>query len=70
VSLSFRVGRSDFDALLAVVLSCQPGTDGLQRLQLEFTGGTEAERERLVAALTQLELELKAAALSSGLEPG
>jgi hypothetical protein len=61
VKLTFRVGRADFGGLRGVVVSCEPATDGLHRLQLEFTGWPEAERERLVAALTQLELQRQAA---------
>jgi hypothetical protein len=57
-----EVGGTRFDGLRAVVLSCEAGDGGLHRLHLEFTGRPGAERERLVAALTQVELEAQAAA--------
>ncbi len=61
VRASFEVGGAAFDGLRAVVLACHPA-DGGHRLQLEFTGRLGEERERLVAALTHLELEAQAEA--------
>jgi uncharacterized protein YndB with AHSA1/START domain len=62
VHASFAVGGARFDGLRAVVLSCEPGGEGLHRLHLEFTGRPGAERERLVAVLTHLELTAQATA--------
>ena len=62
VRASFEAGGATFDGLRAVVLGCKPAGDGLHRLQLEFTGRLGGERERLVAALTHLELQAQAAA--------
>jgi hypothetical protein len=67
---SFSVGGAAFDGLRTVVLDCQPGGDGLHRLHLEFTGRVGAERERLVAALTQLELRVQAEASGLATPPG
>jgi PilZ domain-containing protein len=61
VRATFAVGGATFDGLGAVVLACQPEAAGGHRLKLEFTGRPGAERERLVAALTHLELEAQAA---------
>lgn len=60
---TFAVGSARFADVRTVVLACAatPGPDGLFRAQLEFTGRAGAERERLVAALTQLELGEQAA---------
>lgn len=67
---SFSVGDAAFEGLRTVVLDCQPGGDGLHRLHLEFTGRMGAERERLVAALTQLELRRQAEATGLAAPPG
>jgi hypothetical protein len=64
VRATFSVGGVRFEGLRAVVLACQPSDDGQQQLHLEFTGRPEAERERLVGALTQVELEVLAASRS------
>lgn len=63
VRASFSVGGEAFDGLRAVVLACRPGDGGGHRLQLEFTGRAGAERERLVSALTHVELAAQAANL-------
>jgi hypothetical protein len=64
VHAAFQVGAARFEGLRTVVLACRPGADGGHELQLEFTGRPGAERERLVAALTQAELEGLAASRS------
>lgn len=61
VRATFQVGGVAFEGLRAVVLACQPDAGGGHRLQLEFTGRLGGERERLVAALTHVELQAQAA---------
>lgn len=63
VRASFSVGGEPFDGLRAVVLACRPAVGRGHRLQLEFTGRAGAERERLVSALTHVELAAQAANL-------
>lgn len=60
---TFEAGAHRFSSVRTVVLSCAPapGPDGRFGAHLEFTGLTPAERERLVAALTQVELAEQAA---------
>jgi uncharacterized protein YndB with AHSA1/START domain len=66
---SFAVNGAAFDGLRTVVLACQ-AHGGLHRLHLEFTGRMGAERERLVAALTQVELRAQAQASGLASPPG
>ena len=66
VRAAFEGAGARFEGLRAVVLSCEPTDDGRRRLHLEFTGRPGAERERLVAALTQVELQAQAASRTSG----
>lgn len=69
VRASFAVGGAAFDGLRAVVLGCHAEGGG-HRLQLEFTGRPGAERERLVTALTHLELRAQAEAAEAAAPRG
>jgi hypothetical protein len=70
VHLAFQVGRAGFEDLLAVVLSSEPAAEGRRQLQLEFTGRPGPERERLVVALVEHELQLRAADRTAAPPPG
>jgi c-di-GMP-binding flagellar brake protein YcgR len=59
VLASLQVAGTRFEALRAVVLASVPAGDG-HRAHLEFTGSQSAERERLAAAVTRLELQAQA----------
>jgi hypothetical protein len=56
VLASLQVAGERFERLRAVVLSSGPAGDGGHTAHLEFTGRASAERERLVGAVTRLEL--------------
>ncbi len=68
---TFEVGAVRFASVRTVVLSCaaSPAADGRFAAHLEFTGGAGAERERLVAALTQVELAEQAASRREASQP-
>jgi hypothetical protein len=60
VKASLDVGRHRFEGLRAVVLGAEPQPDGHVRMHLAFRDMDPAERERMVAAVTRLELEARA----------
>jgi len=55
--LAFSAAGARFQGLLAAVLRTEPGPDGTCHAHLSFPGLGPAERDRLVAAVTRLDLQ-------------